>query len=741
MSLIDKLAKQSIIQNQLQNQLAEMSYRAINGKRQEARNFKEGMLNIGTAYFNTPQDKLTKEMIMDYKQAEEERYAENDKGLVFEPTGLAEPITAYTPKPYSTTGAEADETLLNTELDNRKVLVNELTTLQEEKKNIIRESRNLQRQGTAKEKQYNDKVVELTQRQKDLKKLNKDLALIDDQITLLTSSTASTSPTVTSSPAAAKSTALNDLEREKADLEYQILDIETYINTSLSPEISNLASELSTLQNDYATKQQENTDKTKDIRGKQKEITSKETVIDQVKQNIEDNKVGRQMNFNDNKAAIKNYEETFNILNRNRNSVKQDPNESDRDYIARIKSLEALPLDKSIFKEKAELEGSRKLMTNLRNVLRDEAKISDIVKSFGSQERFIINTNWEAIQEQLKIKFGINNPSTKVTEYVNEIIDVIQTLQNKPFGTVLAPVASTTSSAPIAGAPIPASAVDLPHTDSSPSNFVAVIENNCLYIGNKLTSKGIWIKLGKRPREFIMFSNTTNDDGNFRSFKHTGSDDYSFKKILGILGLDKDVDIRTQLFGPPKNTVGDMVNHLQTEFGLKKVNAVFFEDEKMYGSGWGMKNEEVPKIANFGKNIILLNKLYYKNILSVKDKKMHSIEHLPNVKVSDTLADIIFDMCKNVQPTSETLDTLNSSERELFDLLLYVSGLSKSKSIGTKKDIHIKTLKERLKLVESQLRAGNNNPAVKSELKEIIHKLYLYNAISMNNGKAYLKQF
>ena len=83
---------------------------------------------------------------------------------------------------------------------------------------------------------------------------------------------------------------------------------------------------------------------------------------------------------------------------------------------------------------------------------------------------------------------------------------------------------------------------------------------------------------------------------------------------------------------------------------------------------------------------------------------MHSIEHLPNVKVSDTLAEIIFDMCRNVQPTKETLDTLKSSERELFDLLLYISGLSKSK-------------------------------------REIIQKLYLYNAISMNNGKAYLKQF
>jgi hypothetical protein len=395
-------------------------------------------------------------------------------------------------------------------------------------------------------------------------------------------------------------------------------------------------------------------------------------------------------------------------------------------------------LDKDIFKDKMALEGSRKLMTNLRNVLRDEVKISEIVKSIGPQEIFIINTNWEAIQEQLKIKFGINNPNTTVTDYITEMVDVISTLQNKPFGTVLAPVASTTSTT-LADAKEPGSATNILHTDGSPSEFKTAIEDNCLYIGNKKRKKGIWVKIGKKPRDFIMFSNTTKDEGNFRAFKHTGSDDYNFKKIMGILGLDKDTDIKTQLFGPPGSTVADMINHLKTVIKLQRETSKYFEDEKMYG--WGMKNEEVPKTANFGKNIILLNKLYYKNILSVKNKKMHSVEHLPNVKVSDTLAEIIFDMCRNVQPTKETLDTLKSSERELFDLLLYVSGLSKSKSIGTKKDVHIKELKERLKLVESQLRAGNNNPVVKSELKEIIQKLYLYNAISMNNGKAYLKQF
>ena len=99
-------------------------------------------------------------------------------------------------------------------------------------------------------------------------------------------------------------------------------------------------------------------------------------------------------------------------------------------------------------------------------------------------------------------------------------------------------------------------------------------------------------------------------------------------------------------------------------------------------------------------------------------------------------------MCtKNTKPTKEILNSLKSNERKLFDLLLYVSGIGKNIGITTAKEEYVKELKDRLKLVESQLRAGNNNPVVKSELKEIIQKLYLYNAISMNNGKAYLKQF
>ena len=148
--------------------------------------------------------------------------------------------------------------------------------------------------------------------------------------------------------------------------------------------------------------------------------------------------------------------------------------------------------------------------------------------------------------------------------------------------------------------------------------------------------------------------------------------------------------------------------------------------------------EEIPKVVNFGKNKLLLNKLYYNNILSVKDQKMHSIENMPNKHVSDNFVKIIYNIYNN-QANNDV--NLSDKELELFHLLLFVSGLNKKKNIDIKRDDNVHKLKERLLLVESQIKAGNNNPAVKEELKQIIKKLYLYKAISLNNAKEYIKQF
>jgi hypothetical protein len=205
-------------------------------------------------------------------------------------------------------------------------------------------------------------------------------------------------------------------------------------------------------------------------------------------------------------------------------------------------------------------------MSNLRESLRDEVKISEIVKTFDAQEVFIINTNWKAIQEQLQIKFGINNPIKSVNDYVSEIRTIIDTLQNKQYGTTLLPP-SAAASTTLATATAPTTGTaPIDHTDLTTSVFIRKLETNSLYIGNTANGKGIWIKIGrKKSQNFIMFSNTNAVD-QFRAFKYIDTGNYSFKRIMEILGLNHDADVRVQIFGPYGRgyTVQDMFNHLNT---------------------------------------------------------------------------------------------------------------------------------------------------------------------------------
>ena len=118
------------------------------------------------------------------------------------------------------------------------------------------------------------------------------------------------------------------------------------------------------------------------------------------------------------------------IMNKNRYQVTQDPTETDTDFITRIQSLESLPFDKNIFKDRAATEGNKKFMKNLKDITRDEIKISEIVKSFPvAEEVFLINFNWPYILNILKRKFGFNNPVINPYEYNLEISEALESVQ------------------------------------------------------------------------------------------------------------------------------------------------------------------------------------------------------------------------------------------------------------------------------------------------------------------------
>ena len=191
------------------------------------------------------------------------------------------------------------------------------------------------------------------------------------------------------------------------------------------------------------------------------------------------------------------------------------------------------------------------------------------------------------------------------------------------------------------------------------------------------------------------------------------------------------------IFGESPN-YSDIYDHLKNKFSLSNqtdLKQIDHEGKKIVG--YGLKTESIPDICHFGKNIILLKKLYYNNILSVKNKKMHAIEYFSNVKVSDNFVDVILQMCKNSKPN---INNLTPDEKQLLDTLLHVCGI-KSSANSSKKDDVVNELKNKFKLAEGQLRAGNNNPLIIKELKDILKKLTLYNVVTLKNSKDYLKQF
>jgi len=134
MSLIAKIQQQSLLQNKLQAQLAEMSYQAVNGTRQSARNFREGTLNIGQMGFdNTAEERITKEMITDYHKKEQDNIEQRLKGR--EKTALHDTIESELVKPVETDWGSLGRPATTADLikvgDDLNAKVNKLTKYRE----------------------------------------------------------------------------------------------------------------------------------------------------------------------------------------------------------------------------------------------------------------------------------------------------------------------------------------------------------------------------------------------------------------------------------------------------------------------------------------------------------------------------------------------------------------------------------------------------------------------------------
>lgn len=167
----------------------------------------------------------------------------------------------------------------------------------------------------------------------------------------------------------------------------------------------------------------------------------------------------------------------------------------------------------------------------------------------------------------------------------------------------------------------------------------------------------------------------------------------------------------------------------QTASGFKK------PEKKKIIIKKGAKLKQVPKHCEFGKLVILLNKLYHSNMLSIKDKNNINVQGLPNTKVSDDFVNLIMKICTNKDVIKNDVYNLDQKEIILYNILISKAGLSKKYEIDVKKTVKI--LKDRLTLLEGQIQAGNNNNDLKKELYNVIFKLSNIGAIPVSSARKY----
>lgn len=451
-----------------------------------------------------------------------------------------------------------------------------------------------------------------------------------------------------------------------------------------------------------------------------------------------------------NKKILSDYSDNIRILNEGKINISQDPDETEEEYLIRLADIAEEEYDDTELLEKAYLSNINEFKKNMKGVLLSEWKIENILNSLEKEEVFLLNKTFELFKRTALKLYGFNNKNISPELYVELIrnqFDGLETIQksdpyykkketeDRVYEDIFdEPIVESVYEDPIEASPYVEPRYSRQSDINDPIIYKLLEDGLILQIKNKDTEN--FVNLSFEDRGDSSYSRVLYQiqDGLILPFKKQpgGATFISkfesiFKDYLGMTDEQISRDFKSKNI---KFNEESLSRNLKADKGLTDAQKLF--------TGRGLK-EKLPSFIQFGKVIILLDKLYYKNTLSIKDKNKKNIQGLPNKKVSDKFVDIIMRMIKDDKPAgSGDIYELDDKEQELFTILMYKSGFYKETTTNNKKIIQ--KLKDRLQLVEGEIKAGNNNEDNFKELYQIIFKMTNLGVISLSNGRSYYKQ-
>ena len=360
--------------------------------------------------------------------------------------------------------------------------------------------------------------------------------------------------------------------------------------------------------------------------------------------------------------------------------MAQGPGESDEDYKNRLLSTGQATFDEKLLEEQAISVQLVKCKYNLKNIVSDDGKVETIAKKLTPDERYEYNKVATGINKKYLDTFGFDNKTNSEETIAQFIKDAIEN-----------GIAST-----------------------QPSTLQSQIQaGGQAYNPRSLSSFS-------KPELVNLIS--ANKDANPSLEGHkTKPQMYEALLVLKLIPIKPPRGGGGGVAAPPPPPPPPVA-----------------EGEPIIGASVGIAHQKLPKLIPFGNYYINPDKLYYKNILAIRQAGGQPINGYTDVKVSDNFIAIILKMLKGDKVAKHDFNLLSEKEQMIYDNLMYMSKLYKNHHNTVDKTVQ--KMKDRFAVLEGEIEAGNTNSMILKEIYELLFKMSKNNVISGVEAQRYWKE-
>ena len=461
---------------------------------------------------------------------------------------------------------------------------------------------------------------------------------------------------------------------------------------------------------------------------------------------VQENEAKRKIMQQKNKEIVEGYRQVLNTVNLGAFTTQQLPNETNDEYLARLKQNAEIETPQQQIDD-MKLITMHDFRTKLKEIIRRPdviEQVANAIDKFGDvDKKLTLLKTWELFKAKFVKIYGVNNSRlgaddilTFIYLYLNDEIDEVTTEQEliksefkRERGVKL--------------------------TDKGVADSKALsISDHVLEITRNDTGKKLYLaclktkeKLNNRTRDhYVLLYSFTGKQGSFKQFFDTSKP--SDRKIKSTEEISYETGINQADFLSMFNSLNPskiaeyMISNGIIPISISDVSSEAYQTIRGTSGtqyGYGLHPEKIPETAHFGKMIILLKKLYYHNILSVKHHNGISVAGFPNVKVGEKFVSIIMNLMEGINPTHSDINSLNIGEKMVYDRLIHLADLHKK--VVHNSDKTIQELKKKLKLLEGEIGIGNNNPQLKKDIYYVVHSLKNLGVLDHKQMKEYLSQY